>query len=34
MADGRRHPEGVFVNILVDYLQALKITPESVLQWN
>jgi len=34
MGDGRRYLEGVFVNILVDCLQALKITPENVLQWN
>ncbi|HKD29926.1 MAG TPA: hypothetical protein VKC66_28940 [Xanthobacteraceae bacterium] len=34
MGDGRRYPDDVFVNILVDYLQALKINPENVFQWN
>jgi hypothetical protein len=32
--DPRRYPDDVFANILVDCLQALKLNPENVLQWN
>ncbi len=32
--DERRYPDDVFANILIDYLQALKINPESAFQWN
>jgi hypothetical protein len=34
MDDKRRYPDDVFANILVDYLQELKIHPEDVFQWN
>jgi hypothetical protein len=30
----RRYPDDVFANILIDYLQELKINPEQVFQWN
>jgi hypothetical protein len=32
--DKRRYPDDVFANILIDYLQELKIHPEDVFQWN
>jgi hypothetical protein len=32
--DERRYPDDVFANILVDCVQALKINPENVFQWN
>jgi hypothetical protein len=32
--DRRRYPDDVFANIIVDYLQELKIRPEDVFQWN
>jgi hypothetical protein len=34
MDDKRRYPDYVFANILVDYLQELKIHPEDLFQWN
>jgi hypothetical protein len=34
MGDEHRYPDDVFVDMLMDQLQTLKIDPEGILHWN
>jgi hypothetical protein len=34
VGDEHRYPDDVFANIIIDYLQELKINPEDVFRWN